>query len=114
MNVYEKFAPVLNDLGYDVTPVVGKKPILPGWQQRPNTALNFADHSDKSIGVLLGGKHNLVAVDVDVLNDLCANELQNLIDEELGLAPRRIGRAPKFLMLFRCTELMRKQKNRRL
>ena len=110
MNVYEKFAPVLNDLGYDVTPVVGKKPILPGWQQRPNTALNFADHSDKSISVLLGDKHNLVAVDVDVLNDLCANELQNLIDEELGLAPRRIGRAPKFLMLFRCTELMRKQK----
>lgn len=110
MNVYERFAPVLNDLGYDVTPVVGKKPILPGWQQRPNTALNFADHSDKSIGVLLGGEHNLVAVDVDVLNDLCANELQNFIDEELGFAPRRIGRAPKFLMLFRCTELMRKQK----
>ena len=47
MNVYERFAPVLNDLGYDVTPVVGKKPVLPGWQQRPNTALNFADHSDK-------------------------------------------------------------------
>ena len=96
MNVYERFAPVLNDLGYDVTPVVGKKPILPGWQQQPNAALNFANHSDKSIGVLLGGKHNLVAVDVDVLNDLCANELQNFIDEELGFAPCRIGRAPKF------------------
>jgi putative DNA primase/helicase len=58
--------------------------------------------------VLCGGTHKLVAVDVDVLNPFAANELQKLIGDELGFAPRRIGKAPKFLMLFRCTQLISK------
>ena len=109
-NRYETHGPTLIRLGYDITPVVGKRPVLTGWTDRPETAHDCAAHGDKSIGVLLGGRHNLVAVDVDVLNPFCANELEKLITDELGNAPKRIGLSPKFLMVFRCTELQRKWK----
>ena len=106
--LYKSFGPKLVGQGYDITPVVGKKPILEAWTTRPGAALDYTLHSEKSIGVLLGGRHNLVAVDVDVLNPFCSNDLEKLVEEELGSAPKRIGKAPKFLMLFRCTELQKK------
>jgi len=107
---YAKHAPTLVELGYDVTPVVGKRPILEGWAQRPDTALEFDKHADKSIGILLGGKRNLVAIDVDVTNPFASIAIEKLIKEELGYAPRRVGKAPKFLMVFRNNEPTRKIK----
>ncbi|MDA0661631.1 MAG: PriCT-2 domain-containing protein [Proteobacteria bacterium] len=108
-NTYKSFGPKLVELGYDITPVIGKKPILPRWPGRPDAARQYDDYpAATGVGVLLGGKHNLVAVDVDVLNPFCSNELERLVEEELGSAPKRIGKAPKFLVLFRCTELQKK------
>ena len=105
---YAIFAPKLADLGYDPTPVNGKRAILTGWSKRPAEALEFEKHSSKSVGVLCGGPHNLVAVDVDVLHSICAYELEEMITEKLGPAPKRVGKAPKFLLLYRCTEPRRK------
>jgi len=105
---YATFAPRLVAAGFDVTPVRGKRAFLEGWAGRPAAALDYAAHADCSIGVLCGGEKNIVAVDVDVLNPFCANELQRLVEDELGFGPRRIGRAPKFLMVFRCTDNVRK------
>ena len=107
---YATFAPKLADLGYDTTPVNGKKPILTGWSQRPDTAKDFALHGDAGIGVLCGGEHNLVAIDVDVVNPFLSNAVKALIEDTLGASPRRVGKQPKFLMMFRCTEPMTKRK----
>ena len=107
---YTTFAPRLTELGYDTTPVNGKKPILMGWSQRPDTAKDFALHGDAGIGILTGGEHNLVAVDVDVVNPFLSNAVKALIEDDLGASPRRVGRPPKFLMLYRCTEQISKRK----
>ena len=107
---YKNFAPGLHGLGYDTTPVSGKAPILAGWQHRPDTALDYEQHASRSIGVLLGGEHNLIAVDVDVMNPFAANAVEKLIEDSLGQGPRRIGKAPKFLMVFKTDQPMRKIK----
>ena len=107
---YETFAPRLAQNNWDVTPVNGKRPILSGWASRPATAQEYHNHSNASIGILTGGQYNVVAVDVDVLNPFAANELEKLAEDCLGLAPARIGRAPKFLTLYRCSEAVRKTK----
>jgi hypothetical protein len=107
---YETFAPRLVDNNWDVTPVNGKRAILSGWASRPATALEYHNHSNASIGVLTGGQFNIVAVDVDILNQIASDALHKLAEECLGFAPRRIGRAPKFLLLYRCSEAVRKTK----
>jgi len=109
-NRYTKYAPRLAQLGYDTTPVSGKRPILTGWTDRPSAARDYAAHGDHNIGVLCGGFHNIVAIDVDVMHVFCSNQIKKLIDEFLGTAPRRVGLQPKFLMVFRTDEPMRKMK----
>ena len=101
---YANYGPALVEAGYDITPVKGKAAYLPGWTSRPPEALNYNAHASASIGVLTGGAHNLVAVDVDVLHPPTASQIEALIGDELGEAPRRIGNAPKSLFLFRCAE----------
>jgi hypothetical protein len=61
---YSKHGPALVEAGYDITPVKGKAAYLPGWSSRPPEALHYDAHASASIGVLTGGAHNLVAVDV--------------------------------------------------
>ena len=107
---YAQYGPALVEAGYDITPVKGKAAYLPGWTDRPPEALNYQSHADASIGVLTGGAHNLVAVDIDVLDPFTEGQIETLIGDELGEAPRRIGNAPKSLFLFRCTEPFLKTK----
>ena len=107
---YATFAPRLVQNNWDVTPVNGKRAVLSGWASRPATALEYQNYANASIGVLTGGQYNIVAVDVDVMNPFASNELQRLATECLGMAPQRIGKAPKFLMRYRCTESIKKTK----
>ena len=107
---YEKYAAHLNNLGYDTTPVNGKRPIIEGWSKRPDEALAYEKNAERSIGVLCGGKYNLIAIDVDVKNLFCIKQMKKLISAELGEAPIRIGNDPKFLMVFACTKNISKQK----
>ena len=103
MQRYPVYAPILNGLGYDTTPLDGKKPFLTGWQNRPAAALEFDKYNGKNIGVLCGGVSNLVAVDVDIYDARIAQQFEEVITEDLGFAPQRIGQAPKALFVFRCT-----------
>ncbi len=107
---YAQYGPALVEAGYDITPVKGKAAYLPGWSNRPAEALDYDAHAEASIGVLTGGAHNLVAVDIDVLDPFAEGQIETLISDELGEAPRRIGNAPKSLFLFRCTEPFLKTK----
>jgi len=110
MGNYGRYAETLAGLGYDVTPVEGKRPFLQDWQNNPEDAQNYEKHSIHSIGVVLGGKHNLVAIDIDVRNKAACDVIRQIADNELGPAPERVGNAPKTLFLYRCEELTRKRR----
>ena len=110
MQRYAVHAPILVGLGYDTTPLIGKKPILEGWQKRPDAALDFDKYNGKNIGVLCGGRSHLVALDVDIYDQRIAQQFGEIITEELGFAPQRVGMAPKTLFVFRCTESVPKMR----
>jgi hypothetical protein len=110
MGNYGRYAETLAGLGYDVTPVEGKRPFIQDWQNNPPDAQDYEKHSDHSIGVVLGGKHNLVAIDIDVRNKAACDVIRQIADNELGPAPERVGNAPKTLFLYRCEELTRKRR----
>ena len=109
-NRYLTYGKQLSDLGYDVTPLKGKIPILKGWQQRPETAEDFTKHKSANIGLVTGGKYNVVAVDIDVKHQGAVNIIRTLTDDLLGSAPERIGNAPKTMFVFRCSEPFKKVK----
>ena len=108
---YEKFGKELSDLGYDITPLSGKKPILSGWQKRPAAARDFKKYPDSTnIGVVLGGTSNIVAIDIDVKKKKASDAIREIAVDELGPAPERIGAAPKTLLVYRCSEPFTKVK----
>jgi len=107
---YGEHARPLVELGYDVTPVNGKAPILPGWQKRPECALNFGAYNGAGVGIVAGGAHNVIALDIDILDRNAVNVLRDLALDHLGFAPERIGKAPKTMLVYRCTEPIRKLK----
>ena len=107
---YSKFAKKLSEMGYDVTPLRGKIPLLTGWQKRPPAALQFEKFKDANIGVILGGTHNLIAIDIDVLHEEVADLIRREAVNIFGDAPERIGSAPKTLLVYRCTESVHKIK----
>ena len=84
MGNYGRYAETLATLGYDVTPVEGKRPFIQDWQNNPPDAQDYEKHSDHSIGVVLGGKHNLVAIDIDVRNKAACDVIRQIADNELG------------------------------
>ena len=104
MNRYEKFGRHLTGLGYDITPLTGKIPLLKGWQTRPDTAKEFHKYDGKNIGLLCGGRHHIVAVDIDCKHERATEDIKNIMVDLLGFAPERIGNAPKTLFVFRCSE----------
>jgi hypothetical protein len=63
---YAQTAPQLVELGYDVTPVRGKRAFLSGWQHRPDEALQFDRHGGCNVGILTGGRQPHIAVEVEV------------------------------------------------
>lgn len=91
MQRYAAHAPILTGLGYDTTPLVGKRPIIEAWQTRPDEALKFDKYNGHNTGVLTGGKSHLIALDVDIYDQRIAQQFGEIITEELGFAPQRIG-----------------------
>jgi len=107
---YEKFGKELSNLGYDITPLNGKVPILAGWHKRPAAAKDFKRYTKSNIGIVLGGASNIVAVDIDVRHEGAAGVIKDLALSELGAAPERVGAAPKTLLVYRCSEPFTKVK----
>tara|TARA_R110000737_G_scaffold332557_2_gene349544 strand:- start:242 stop:2272 length:2031 start_codon:yes stop_codon:yes gene_type:complete len=107
---YERFAPRLSALGYDTTPLNGKVPLLKGWQGRPEGAKDFQAHSNANIGIVLGGAHNTIAVDIDVRNEMASGLIRGLAIDILGAAPERIGNAPKTMLIYQSAVATKKVK----
>tara|TARA_R110001632_G_scaffold71715_1_gene166258 strand:- start:818 stop:2821 length:2004 start_codon:yes stop_codon:yes gene_type:complete len=99
---YATYASELSTLGYDTTPLKGKVPILKAWQTRP--AHEHSQYGNSNIGILCGGAHNIVAVDIDVKDKETSELIKQMVIDQLGFAPERIGNAPKTLFVFKCSE----------
>ena len=108
---YKKFAEKLFVLGWDTTPLRGKIPIIKGWQTRPEAALKFDNFPGANIGIILGGTHNIFAVDIDVLDEAAAGIIRDTAEQFFGTAPERIGKKPKTLLVYRCTQPIHKIKS---
>ena len=109
MNRYETYGKPLVNNGYDITPLNGKVPIIKAWQTRPEQSQDYGKFDGKNIGVLCGGTHHVIALDIDVKHQPATDEIRRLV-EDLGNAPERIGNAPKTLFVFRCTVQVSKVK----
>jgi putative DNA primase/helicase len=92
--------------GYHPVPVIGKAPKMPGWQTKCLTATeqqisgwSYSQRNCTGTGILCG---KLVGVDIDVLDEALSDRLIEHAQEVLGATPlRRIGKAPKTLLLYR-------------
>jgi hypothetical protein len=98
--------------GYRQTPVRGKAAFLPGWQNQDPTEADILawerEHPDaQSIGIQT---RNNPGVDIDVLEErvaiLCEREVERITST--AKAPRRIGKAPKRLRLYRTAQPFKK------
>jgi AAA domain/Bifunctional DNA primase/polymerase, N-terminal len=92
--------------GYSPIPVNGKAPPITGWQDIEATKALIDGWADKyadatNTGILT---RTIPAVDIDVLDDAVADELQAIAERIIGVTAIRTGQAPKRAMLFRVDE----------
>ncbi|MBT9159025.1 MAG: hypothetical protein DDT26_00274 [Dehalococcoidia bacterium] len=102
--------------GYRVIPIgsSGKRPGIDDWQKTRATERDVKRWGENgfaaaNIGVLT---ENTPAVDIDIYDAEIADEMEAWVVENIANAcnaPRRVGRAPKRLLLFRTDEPFRKQ-----
>lgn len=95
----------LIDAGYDIIPIKrGQKwPPFTGWEKIR------ADHDklDEWLAEGYGGygvgiiSANTTGVDIDVYDDELARHMEEWVHDNIGVAPVRIGNAPKRLLMFR-------------
>lgn len=99
----------LAENGFTVTPTKGKVPVVRKWQNPAPTNPNWLDRMLKAkryagcnVGIVCG---RVVGIDIDVDEPAKAAQLEALAAEHLGPTPfRRIGRAPRILLLYRPEE----------
>lgn len=113
MQYLKLYGAQLAALGYRIVPLPpgSKGPRRPGWQKLEATAELVArwtanGSADDGVGILAA---HTPAIDVDVLDPEVAAHMQAALETIFGpLAHIRVGRAPKFLIPFRCDEPFRK------
>jgi hypothetical protein len=97
----------LASLGYRVLPIrVGHKaPAISDWQNSHADEATVAGwiekYPDAGVGVIT---ENTPAIDIDCLDKDISYKLIKWVENNIGMAPVRIGRKPKALMVFRTDE----------
>lgn len=85
-----------------------KRPREMGWQNKRLTAEDCESwpHANDGVGILCGiGEHPICAVDVDIEGDEAfAEHMSQFIGQLLKMPMIRVGKAPKFLAVFRASE----------
>jgi hypothetical protein len=107
-NFMHDFGPTLIDNGYNIIPVVQgtKRPALANWPKiKATPELIESWDADASIGITTG---EVVAIDVDIYDKDVTNAIVKYCDKHIGKGLRRIGKAPKGLLLFRTDTPMAK------
>ena len=114
------------DAGYCITPIAagqkwpgeyvnGKWEHKRGWEflgltPTPEPLINiWENYPGCGIGIVTGGYSRVIGVDIDILDAVVSHEVRALIEERLGATPLvRVGKAPKVLLVYRCTEKIEK------
>ncbi len=97
--------------GYDPLPLVGKRPIIEGWQKRDQTSAGDIEIWSKlypyatNTGCLT---RRMPSLDIDILNADAAQAVEDLIKDRYGHVLVRIGKPPKRAILFRTEEVFKK------
>jgi hypothetical protein len=105
--------PTLHRAGWDVVPIKPrtKRPVIDGWQRGFSTEqvdeLAANGYANGSIGLLA---RKFPGVDIDVLDQDCADAIERCALEVLGTAPVRYGTKPKRLLIYRTDEPFAKVK----
>lgn len=98
---YPSVAPVLLNNGFEPIPVEGKRAMGFGWQSiRITEALVRATASrlaGASVGLRTG---HLVGGDIDITDPVVAERVAQSCVDRFGVAPVRIGRAPKLMLAY--------------
>lgn len=107
-----EYGPALLDKGYPIIPIRAgfKHPQRKGWQSLQADADQLDawianGYADGGVGVLC---REVPGVDLDVNDPDVVDQLVDWCDRELGVAPRRIGEAPRTLLAFRAEAPFRK------
>jgi hypothetical protein len=96
---FGEVAPLLVANGYAVVPLVyGEKRPSVKWSHYKFKPADAREHAQDGTGILCGA---VVALDIDVRRAALAEEIEALATALFGQAPRRVGQAPKRLLLFR-------------
>lgn len=82
----------------ELVPVSGKRPVVNQWEQ--GTARSRLAQLPPTLNVGLLARHR-PGLDIDVTDGPCADAIQFAAEMELGLAPVRVGQAPKRLLMYR-------------
>ena len=102
----------LSNNGYIMTPCNNKAPVLSAWQTLQNNVIWKTQYPKHNVGIVLGTK--LVAIDIDVMNQKCANAILEEVVNRFGMDVLvRQGKAPKLLVLFKTQdndEIIKKHK----
>lgn len=111
MNFWQRYGEILRGNGYTIVPIyapdaekkgAGKRPIGEDWETTVNTKEQIERwakrYTNNGMGILT---KNNPAVDIDVYDEEAVKHMSNWVEANIGLAPCRIGRAPKKLFLYR-------------
>jgi len=105
----------LLEAGYEIVPIKPglKHPGMDGWQKVPSSQKNLDawlanGRAHDGVGIRTAATP---AIDIDVTDKEMADDLEVWCHERLGLAPVRVGLAPKRLLVYRTDEPFRKMQS---
>ena len=105
MKYLKQYGRQLLDAGYAVVPIAPgvKFPKLPNWQSievTPERLTAWLANGHAADGVGIRAAHT-PAIDIDVTDPVMAAEMAVWCQTHVGMAPERIGKAPKRLLVYR-------------
>ena len=108
--MFAQYAFELHQLGWNVIPLSGKKPIISKWtdySHLPPSELDIQIWMKKypkaNIGLVLGGYTNIIAIDIDIDDLKTSEDIQLAAHDIFGETNIvRYGRAPRAVLLYRC------------
>ena len=107
--MFGKYSEQLHELGWNIIPVHGKRPLITYWSQYSDIPPSKSEirewcnrYALENIGLVLGGMSDIVAIDIDVDDEDRAKDLRTLAEQPFGESPIvRYGRHPRLVMLYR-------------
>jgi hypothetical protein len=96
--------------GYAPLPLLprSKRPALEDWTSYAYHTGDERRYANCGVGLLAG---RLVPIDIDVRDAVLARTIEQLALETFGVAPRRVGNAPKVMLFYRTAQPFRKMRS---